>query len=72
MAAQNGNPISPPATGNKNLLSVLQGQILSGKLDVGTALWQAASSGSVETLDLVLMLPNGGIIIAYYLASCIV
>ena len=47
-----------------DLLSELERSVVTGKLDTGTALWQAASSGSVETLELVLQLPEGwGIIL---------
>lgn len=54
-------PISPSVSADKDreVLAVLQARISTGKLDVGTALWQAASLGSAETLDLVLKLPNG-------------
>ncbi len=44
---------------DSDLLFALQKRIASGKLDIGTALWQVASSGSTETLELVLQLPNG-------------
>lgn len=40
-------------------LEALEAMIRSGQLDVAAALWKAASSGSVETLELVLQLPNG-------------
>ena len=48
-----------------DLLSALQMKIASGKLDIGTALWQAASTGSTETLELVLQLPDGEIFLVH-------
>lgn len=57
MAAPCESPRSPVQ--DVDLISALQRRIVTGKLDIGTALWQAASSGSTETLELVLKLPNG-------------
>ena len=42
-------------------LSALKRKIEDGELDIGKCLWQAANSGSVETLELVLQLPLGRI-----------
>ena len=59
MAAPSDIPHSPPHSPEVDLLSELQRSVVTGKLDVATALWQAASSGAAVTLELVLQLPDG-------------
>ena len=50
---------SPPPFGGREVIAALEGKVRAGQLDIGTALWQAASLGSAETLELVLQVPDG-------------
>lgn len=42
---------------SESAFEALERMIATGASDVGTLLWQAASAGSVETLEMIMKLP---------------